>query len=255
MFRLGDDLLVRLPRRAVAEPLIVHERRWLGELAPGLPLRVPAHVRDGSPGPGYPWAWAIVPWIAGTTWFEAPPDDLATAARRLGTFLAAMHRPAPADAPANPFRGVPLATRAERFVVALAEAGDAVDGERCRRSFAELAAAAAPWAGAPRWLHGDPHPLNLIVHGGELTAVIDFGDLCSGDPASDLSAAWIVLPAAVRGAFREAYAAAAPLDDDTWQRARAWALALGVSYVAGSADHPAVAAIGRRAIAAALDAD
>ncbi len=252
IFRLGPDLVARLPRRAVAEALILHERRWLGALAPALPLAVPAHVREGRAGAGYPWAWAIVPWFPGDVWHRTPPTELARAAARLAGFLAALHVPAPTDAPLNPFRGTPLAARAERFAHGLSELDDQVDKRRCRTLFDDLASA-TPWAHAPRWLHGDPHPLNLVVEQGELTAAIDFGDICAGDPASDLSAAWIVLPARARGVFRDTYASEVGLDDDTWARARAWALALGVAYVAGSTDHPDVAAIGRRAIAAALD--
>lgn len=252
MYRLGDDLVVRLPRRAVAEPLILHERRWLGALAPRLPLAVPVHVREGAPNGRYPWAWAVVPWFPGDAWDRTPPADLVAAARSLGSFLGALHEPAPPDAPHNPFRGRPLTERAARFAATLDEAADLVDVHRCRELFAELTAA-RPWSGSPRWLHGDPHPLNLLVHRGELHAVIDFGDICAGDPASDLAAAWIVLPAAVRDEFRDAYAAVAPLDDDTWTRARAWALALGVASAAGAADDPAVRGFGLRAVGAALD--
>lgn len=174
------------------------------------------------------------------------------AAGRLAEFLAALHVPTPVDAPRNPYRGTPLAERTERFDRGLAELGDTGDATRCRAAFDDLASA-RPWSGAPRWLHGDPHPLNLIVNDGALSAAIYFGDICAGDPASDLSAAWVVLAAGGRRRFRDVYAAAAGLDDDTWARAQAWALALGVAYVAGSADHPEVATIGRRAIAAALD--
>ena len=74
------------------------------------------------------------------------------------------------------------------------------------------------WDGAPVWLHGDLHPLNLVVADGELAAVIDFGDVCAGDPATDLAVAWMVLPPADHRAFREAAGARRAVDDATWQR-------------------------------------
>jgi aminoglycoside phosphotransferase (APT) family kinase protein len=52
----------------------------------------------------------------------------------------------------------------------------------------------AGWDGPPIWLHGDLHPFNLVVNQGRLSAVIDFGDLCAGDPATDLAVAWMLFP-------------------------------------------------------------
>jgi aminoglycoside phosphotransferase (APT) family kinase protein len=102
-------------------------------------------------------------------------------------------------------------------------------------------------------VHGDLHPLNLLVDGGALSAVVDFGDMCSGDPATDLAVAWMILPGVERREFRQAAGAQRAVDDATWQRSRAWALALAVAYLAVSDDNPAMASIGRRTLAAALD--
>jgi aminoglycoside phosphotransferase (APT) family kinase protein len=111
MYRLGDELAVRLPRRAAAAGLIVHEQRWLPVVAPRLPLPVPAPVRAGRPALGYPWPWSIVPLLPGQLAAREPPADPARAAASLGRFLGALHVPAPPDAPANPLRGIPLAPR------------------------------------------------------------------------------------------------------------------------------------------------
>src|SRR5690606_19487705 len=119
------------------------------------------------------------------------------------------------------FRGTPLADRAERFRAALDQAGDLVDRDAVQARWDELAAA-EPSSDPPLWLHGDLHPLNILVHEGELSGVIDFGDMCAGDRATDLSAAWIVLPSEARPSFRAAAGARRPIDDDTWRRARAW---------------------------------
>ncbi|MEO7572712.1 MAG: aminoglycoside phosphotransferase family protein [Acidimicrobiales bacterium] len=251
IFRLGDELTARLPRRLMASALVLNEQRWLPLLAPRLPLAVPVPVRVGVPSEAlsYPWSWTVGPWLPGSPLEQSPPDHLADAAMALGAFLAALHRPAPADAPANPYRGVPLADRADRFERGLGDLGDTVDGPALRRLWHELVATPA-WPGPPLWVHGDVHPLNLLVHEGRLTAVIDFGDLTAGDPASDLAGGWTFLPTAERAVFRAAAGMHGLVDDDTWSRARGWALALGVAVANGD---DRVAAFGRRALRAALE--
>jgi aminoglycoside phosphotransferase (APT) family kinase protein len=105
VYRLGDDLAVRLPRRAIAAALVDHEQRWLPELAPGLPLPVPTPVRIGRPGCGYPWSCTVTRWLTGQTAAAMPSYDPLIAANELGAFLCAFHRPAPSDAPRNRVRG------------------------------------------------------------------------------------------------------------------------------------------------------
>jgi aminoglycoside phosphotransferase (APT) family kinase protein len=251
IFRLGDDLTVRLPRRLMAAVLVHHEQRWLPEVAPGLPLPVPVPIRVGTPSEAlaYPYAWTIGAWFPGGPLEVNPPDDLTATAASLGAFLAALHRPAPSDAPRNPYRGVPLVERAERFEEGLRDLADGiVDKPALARLWQELLATPAD-PGPARWLHGDVHPLNLIVHQGRLAAVIDFGDITAGDRASDLAGAWTFLDRADRDRFRAAAGAEAPVDDDTWARARGWALALGVAIANGD---DRVAEFGRRALLAAL---
>ena len=253
MYRLGDELAVRLPRRAAAAPLIVHEQRWLPVVAPRLPLPVPAPVRAGRPAPGYPWPWSIVPFLPGQLAAREPPADPAVAAASLGRFLAALHVPAPQDAPVNRNRGVPLAERTAVVTQNLGMVGDMVDRGAAVRAW-QAALATPAWGGAPVWLHGDLHPANILVHRGRISAVIDFGDITAGDPAADLSVAWMLLPADCRGDFRDAYRAVGghAEGDDTWARARGWALALSLAFLAHSADNPVIAAIGRRTIGAVL---
>jgi aminoglycoside phosphotransferase (APT) family kinase protein len=253
MYRLGDELAVRLPRRAVAAGLIVHEQRWLPVVAPRLPLPVPAPVRAGRAALGYPWPWSIVPLLPGRLAVREPPADPADAAASLGGFLGALHAPAPAAAPANPVRGIPLAERAAVFTENLSVLGGLVD----RGAVTEVwrAALATPvWDGAPLWIHGDLHPANILVHRGRISGVIDFGDITAGDPATDLSIAWMLLPAGCHAAFRDAYHAANghAASGDTWARARGWALALSLAILANSADNPLMAAIGRRTMDAVL---
>jgi aminoglycoside phosphotransferase (APT) family kinase protein len=253
MYRLGDELAVRLPRRAVAARLIAHEQRWLPVVAPRLPLPVPAPVRAGRAALGYPWPWSIVPFLPGQLAAREPPADPAAAAASLGRFLAALHVPAPPDAPANPVRGVPLAERTAAVTGNLGIVGGLVDRGTAMRAW-RAALATPAWDGPPVWLHGDLHPANILVHRGRVSGVIDFGDITAGDPATDLSVAWMLLPADCRGAFRASYhAACGHADgDDIWARARGWALALSLACLASSADNPLMAAVGRHGIGAVL---
>lgn len=247
LLRLGDDLIARLPRRELAVPLVAHEHRWLPELAPRLPLPIPVPVRTGRPGAGYPWPWSVVAHRPGDSALRTPPDDPADAARVLGRFLAAMGRPAPADAPPNPFRGIPLADRDDRTRAWIDQLSSLIDAPSVTACWA--AHVALPrWTGPPIWLHGDLHPNNLIVDRGRIAAVIDFGDLTAGDPATDLGVAWTLLPAEVRPLLREAL----DVDDDTWARGRGWALSLGLAYLAHSADDPDFGRCGLATIDAVL---
>lgn len=251
LVRLGEDLVVRLPRRAQAVPLVTHEHRWLPELAPLLPLPIPVPVRTGAPGQDFPWPWTIAPWFAGETALASPPVDPFATAEALGAFLAALHEPGPADAPANPYRGVPLRDRAEQFERNLIALGSNVDGARLRSLWNDLATA-PEWDGPALWVHGDIHPGNLVVRDGVLAAVVDFGDLTAGDRVSDLVVAWMLFDSASRTVLRDAAGARRPLDDASWARAQAWALALGVAIAANSADNPAYAGLAARTIDAVV---
>lgn len=252
IYRLGDDLTVRLPRRELAVPFLEHEQRWLPLLAPRLPLPTPVPVRIGRPSSPFPWPWTVGPWLPGTVAALDPPADPAAAAEALGAFLRALHEPAPADAPHNPYRGVPLADRDPVMRERIAQLGPAIDGPRVTARW-ERALEAAPFAGPKRWIHGDMHPANVLVDHGRLSAVVDFGDVTAGDPATDLAAAWMFFAADVRPVMRAAAGGPDGIDDDTWVRARGWALLHGILCVASSADNPLIAGVGRKTIEAVLD--
>lgn len=252
VFRLGAELAVRLPRRQAAADLVLHEQRWLPTLAPGLPLPVPAPVLAGRPAEGYPWAWSVVPWFPGSIAATTPPREPAAAAATLGRFVAALHQPAPSEAPLNPVRGCPLAHRHDAVTERLARVGPGLAArERAALGSLWAAALAAPlWDGPPQWLHGDLHPANLLVDSGRLSAVIDFGDLTAGDPATDQAVAWMLFddePTRARFLAAAGGADGAPDPAET-ARAMGWAVNLALAMAAASADNPTMAAVARRTI-------
>ncbi|GIG20501.1 aminoglycoside phosphotransferase [Cellulomonas chitinilytica] len=253
LWRLGDHLALRFPVRESAVPLVIHEQQWLPVLAPHLPVDVPVPVRVGVAGAGYPWPWSVVPWFDSVSAGVTPVEERGAWAEQLADVFVALHRPAPVDAPRNPFRGVPLATRRQ----AVEHRARTVVPRRAERVLARFdALAAAPtWDGQPLWLHGDPHPANLLVHDGALRAVIDFGDLTSGDPACDLSTAWLTFDADARARFRARVDAGCGWDDAMWRRAQAWALSMSVSLLAHPDEYPELAAMGRHGLAQALAED
>ena len=255
LFRLGGGLVARLPRRTLGARTLVNEQRWLPSLAPRLPLPVPVPVRTGVPGEGYPWPWSVVEFLPGTPASDGPPFDPRRAAADLGGFFGALHVTAPPDAPANPYRGVPLAQRADNFARNLSAIAGQVDRGAVLAAW-EAALAVPGWDAAPVWLHGDPHPANILIRDGRVSGMLDFGDITAGDPASDLSLVWMLLPASCRGLFRAAYAKAGngSISDATWARGRGWALNLACVFLAWSADNPRLHAVGRRTLAAVLAA-
>lgn len=232
LFRLGDDLLVRLPRQPGGSATIDKEARWLPHVAPALPVAVPEVIAVGRPGFGYPERWSIVRWLDG----EVPGSGTGSAplARDLAAVVVALReQPVPDAAAADPalhwYRADPLdrIDGAVRDYLAQCRELPALDLDldACARVWDD--AMALPTAGPavrPQWLHGDLLDENLLLRDGRLTAVLDFGGLAVGDPTVDLAVAWDVLDAAGRDTFR---AILGP-DDLTWQRARAWALALAV---------------------------
>ena len=241
IWRLGDDRLVRLPRRQLGARIIANEQRWLPHLAGRLPIQIPSPERTGHPANGYPYSWSVVPYIPGVPAVDAAGSlDLATVATQLGRFLAALHVPAPPDAPANPLRGIPLRGRAESLEASLEILAAQVDADAVRLAWDD-ALAAPEHDGPPLWLHGDLHPANILIRDGAVSGIIDFGDITAGDPACDLSIMWMLLPSRCHGQFRAAYGG---IGESLLRRARGWALALAVVFLAHSAGSPWLVRVG-----------
>ena len=224
LWRLGGDLAVRLPwATQTADALLLKEHAWLPALAPRLPLPVPVPQRLGEPSGRFPRPWIVTTWVPGDPADRAPVTRGEEAADALAAFLTALHQPAPAAAPGGRGRGGALAGRAEGFARALAETVDLglVPDPGAVRAIWDDAVTAPVWEGPPLWLHGDLHPANLLTADGTFCGVIDFGDMCAGDPACDLAACWILLPDGYIDRFYEAYQPTP--DPATLRRARGWA--------------------------------
>jgi aminoglycoside phosphotransferase (APT) family kinase protein len=218
IYRLGDDLYARLPRVSSWAKDLEREWQWLPTLAPRLSLRTPEPIAKGHPASGYPFSWAIYRWIEGQPYADELVDDERQAAKDLAQFVVEMGRIDPVvGAPRggrDPLCELDAVTRA-----AIESSGDVIDSDAVTAAW-ERTLEAPPWEGRSVWIHGDLLRPNLLVRGGRLCAVIDFGGVGVGDPAADVIAAWSVFGQPGRETFRGAL----DVDDDTWTRARGFAL-------------------------------
>jgi aminoglycoside phosphotransferase (APT) family kinase protein len=230
LFRLGPDLVVRLCRVPWAAGDHAKEQRWLQQLAPYLPVAIPAPVAVGQPTDEYPWIWSILRWQPGTNPVPGrltAPDDLAA---DLAAFVLACRGIDIAEGP-GAYRGGPLTLLDEHTRVAIARLQGTIDADAATVIW-NGALDTPSWDGPPTWVHADLLPGNILTVDGRLSAVIDFATVGIGDPACDLIVAWTVLPANVRPLFRSMVGC----DDATWTRARARALSIslgGLHYYRG----------------------
>jgi aminoglycoside phosphotransferase (APT) family kinase protein len=223
LVRLGRDMVLRFPRLEAAAARATVEARWLPVLGPLLPLRVPEVLAVGQPGLGYPHAWSVLRWIAGVDAVTAPPADDLAAARALAGFVGTLRAvPVPRDAPPMPESGH-LGPRDGFTRQMIARITDEADPALVTRLW-DQALTLPPWDGTPVLVHADLHPLNLLVSGCDVSAVIDWGAFSAGDPAHDLICGWTMLGDAGRALFRKLLEA----DDATWARGRALAFSKAV---------------------------
>lgn len=221
-FRLGTELLVRLPSAVEYAPQVQQEQFWLPKLTPHLPLEVPEPIALGKPGFDYPWDWSIYRWIEGEPTSSGHINDLPAFAKDLAHFLNALQR---IDATGgqhpsaqNFYRGGPLRVYDAQIRQAINILKDKIDTTTALNLWES--ALRTNWQGTPVWVHGDISAGNLLVRDGKLAAVIDFGQLAVGDPACDLAIAWTLFDSESRKVFRKELAC----DNATWNRGQAWAL-------------------------------
>jgi aminoglycoside phosphotransferase (APT) family kinase protein len=248
IYRLGENMSVRLPRIGWATGQVDKDFEWLPRLAPHLPLSIPVPLAKGEPGEGFPWHWSVSPWLEGRAWTDDGVGDLSEAAIELAGFILALQRIDSSGGPLagehNFFRGVPLADRDAAFRQAVPAWGGIVDTRVMLAAWDE-ALRAPVWDRPAVWVHGDlSRPGNLLVANGHLSAVIDFGCLGVGDPACDVRAAWSLFS----GESREAFRAALAVDAATWMRARGWALTSAGALPYYRDTNPLIVAEARHAI-------
>lgn len=248
LFRLGADMLVRLPRILTATGQVDREHLWLPRLAPLLPLAIPVPIAKGKPAEAYPWQWSIYGWLEGDAASDARIADEREAAIKLGEFVAALQQIDPAGGPppgeGNSYRGAPLISRDSSTRDAIITLRNTIDADAVTAAW-EAAVQVPAWQGTGVWLHGDLHAANLLARYRRIRAVIDFGCMGVGDPACDVMVAWTYLSASTRDGFR----AALPVDDATWARGRGWALSFGlIALPYYQTTNPVLAGIARRSI-------
>jgi aminoglycoside phosphotransferase (APT) family kinase protein len=233
-FHLGEHMTVRLPSAAAYSLQVEKEHRWLPELAPLLPLPIPVPLAKGAPADGYPWQWSVYRWLEGESATAERIADLRQFVTALAEFLVALQRIDPVGGPLpgqhNFFRGGPLTVYDAETRQAIAALEGRIDSDAA--SAVWEAALKATWRGSPVWFHGDVAAGNLLVKGGRLSAVIDFGTSGVGDPSCDLAIAWTLFGGKSRDAFRVALG----LDDATWARGRGWTLWKGLITLAEHID-------------------
>jgi aminoglycoside phosphotransferase (APT) family kinase protein len=216
IYRLGDDLVVRMPLIEWAVPQIELEHTWLPRLAPQVPVALHEPVALGEPGAGYPWHWSIYRWLDGEDADHAAIEDRVQLARDVAGFVLALRQIDPAGVPRSG-RGIPLRLIDGDTRGAIEKVRHELDGDVLLAAWEDALA-------APKWdrdfvpLHGDLTGGNLVIRDGRLHAVIDFSLFGLGDPAVDLAVAWDLLDAESRAVFLDEL----EVDDATRRRAIGW---------------------------------
>ena len=246
-FHLGKDMTLRFPNAAAYAGQVTKEQKWLPRMASSLPLQIPKALALGEPGYGYSWHWSVYNWINGDTAAASRSIDKNTLAVDLSRFLTALYKIDITDGPKagehNFYRGGNLLVYENETLGALKSLKSKLDANLCRRIWD--AGAGTNWNHNHVWVHGDISPGNLIIFGGRLSAVIDFGLLSVGDPSCDLAIAWTYFDRDSRKYFREGL----PIDDDAWKRGRSWALWKALILAAEIASsNPVETALSKRVI-------
>lgn len=219
IWRVGADLVARLPRIAWASGQPAKEAAWLPVLATHLPTRVPEPVSVGRPSEDYPFEWALHRWLPGVGASPETIGDPEQFALDLIEVIEALKQAPVEGAPEATNRARPLAAYDEATRQAIKQAAGLIDADAALAVW-EAGLAAPPFEGSPRWVHGDLEG-NCLVEGGRLSAVIDWNSACVGDPAVDVQVAWSPL---FTEDSRELFLDRLGVDEHTIARAKAAAI-------------------------------
>ena len=221
IFRLGNEMTIRLPRTIGAASNIYKEWKWLPILEQQVSLSIPTPISKGIQTKDYPCPWLIYKWLDGKNGTESELD-LNNAAIVLGNFVKDLQKVDISNAPFSQ-RGGPLSKLNNEVLEALKNLNGIIDVDKAKLAW-EKALSAPVHTGSPVWIHSDLHAGNILVNHGQITSVIDFGMSGIGDPACDVMAAWTLLSKETRNKFREIV----NVDDATWERGKGWALSFGL---------------------------
>ena len=220
VWRLGDELVVRLPRIAGAQGQVDKEARWLPIIATHLSIPVPEPVAAGDPEFGYPYRWAVHRWIVGhgarTDRMNAPTafaSDLAGAVREL-------QRMPTSGAPPARHRACSLIEYDEPTRRAIAGAAHLIDADAATAVW-EDALAARPYDGPDVWVQGDLEGNCLVDDDGRLCGIVDWNSSCVGDPAVDVQ---VVGSPLFTDVTRDVFLDALDVDDATIRRSKGAAI-------------------------------
>ena len=239
MFRLGEKFMVRIPRRKIANQLLINEQKWLPLFSKKLPIPIPAPVCIGVPNAHYPWHWSIIPWFEGHSSDIDLPHN--SQANLLIDFLKKLHVSAPPEAPTNEYRGLPLKAKQPNMSVRFEKLKNKSELISDKIKIIWQEALNVDLNKNKVWLHGDMHPRNIIVKNGEINAIIDWGDMTVGDPATDLSCLWMLFENNIALDAAKIYGAS----DALIKRAKGWAVFFGAILLeTGLVNSPRHAKIG-----------
>jgi len=221
-FHLGNEMSVRLPSHQRYANHVVVEHEWLLKLSKDLPLPIPVPVGKGKPSKEYPWPWTVNNWIPGEIASCERTLDCVDFAKDLANFLNALQAIDSTNAPVpgrdNFFRGGKLSVYNNETRENIDALSDVIDTDVATMIWD--AALEERWDRPSVWVHGDIAVGNLLLQGGKLSAVIDFGQLAAGDPSCDTAIAWTLFS----GSSRETFKAELKLEESTLIRGRGWAL-------------------------------
>jgi len=222
-YRLGKELLIRMPTAHEYALKVPMEQELLPKLAPYLSISIPTPIKIGAPSKEYPYPFSIYKWLAGaslnlTTLNSTELKQLAIDLSKFLTQLQAIELKGPAPGQHNWWRGDHVSVYDQGARKQIIELNGLIDKTKAIDLWEKACATA--WEKPPVWVNCDLVLGNMLIQNGRLSAIIDFGGAAVGDPACDLVIAWTYLS----GESRKIFIKGLSLDENTWLRARAWAL-------------------------------